>query len=188
MRRVLDWLRVVGHPTSTAGALALSLMVLLQKAVSTIWTPRRCLSCVGRTDCRRRGESWESHDSAEEPLWSKSDSEKDHLDVSPGNSNRVQTKLARKNSRQFSCIFTHLQKRGVLQQNQSWEHHRDYMGASPGITLRLSGAPPASAGPRNMSQAYGRRAESSFPVFGPASPLSPCLRSRTWMRTHDSSP
>src|ERR1035437_7866234 len=40
-------------------------------------------------------------------------------DVSPGNSNRVQTKLARKNSRQFSCIFTHLQKRGVLQQNQN---------------------------------------------------------------------
>src|ERR1035437_10392524 len=39
-------------------------------------------------------------------------------DVSPGNSNRVQTKLARKNSRQFSCIFTHLQKRGVLQQNR----------------------------------------------------------------------
>jgi len=38
-------------------------------------------------------------------------------DVSPGNSNRVQTKLARKNSRHFSRIFTHLQKRGVLQQN-----------------------------------------------------------------------
>jgi WD40 repeat protein len=42
-------------------------------------------------------------------------------DVSPGNSNRVQTKLARKNSRQFSCIFTHLQKRGVLQQNHLWQ-------------------------------------------------------------------
>src|SRR5450759_3811758 len=41
-------------------------------------------------------------------------------DVSPGNSNRVQTKLARKNSRQFSCIFTHLQKRGVLQQNPNY--------------------------------------------------------------------
>src|ERR1035437_2203537 len=40
-------------------------------------------------------------------------------DVSPGNSNRVQTKLARKNSRHFSCIFTHLQKGGVLQQNQT---------------------------------------------------------------------
>src|ERR1035437_8569188 len=39
-------------------------------------------------------------------------------DVSPGNSNRVQTKLARKNSRHFSCIFTHLQKGGVLQQNR----------------------------------------------------------------------
>src|ERR1019366_2768103 len=39
-------------------------------------------------------------------------------DVSPGDSNRVQTKLARKNSRHFSCIFTHLQKRGVLQQNR----------------------------------------------------------------------
>jgi hypothetical protein len=42
-------------------------------------------------------------------------------DVSPGNSNRVQTKLARKNSRHFSRIFTHLQKRGVLQQNHSHE-------------------------------------------------------------------
>jgi hypothetical protein len=39
-------------------------------------------------------------------------------DVSPGNSNRVRTKLARKNSRHFSCIFTHLQKQGVLQQNR----------------------------------------------------------------------
>jgi hypothetical protein len=29
-------------------------------------------------------------------------------------------------------------------------------------------APPASAGPRNMSQACGRRAEGSFPGLGPA--------------------
>src|ERR1035437_8910458 len=42
-------------------------------------------------------------------------------DVSPGNSNRLRTKLARKNSRHFSCIFTHLQKQGVLQQNHSQE-------------------------------------------------------------------
>jgi hypothetical protein len=42
-------------------------------------------------------------------------------DVSPGNSNRVQTKLARKNSRHFSCIFTHLQKGGVLQQNHYYD-------------------------------------------------------------------
>src|ERR1035437_3314457 len=41
------------------------------------------------------------------------------------------------------------------------------MGASPGITLGLQRAPPASAGPRNIGQAYGRRAEGSFPVFGP---------------------
>ena len=39
-------------------------------------------------------------------------------DVSPGDSNRVQTKLARKNSRHLSCILTQLQKWGVLQQNQ----------------------------------------------------------------------
>ena len=42
-------------------------------------------------------------------------------DVSPDHSNRVQTKLARKNSRHFSYIFTHLQKRGVLQQNRLCE-------------------------------------------------------------------
>src|ERR1017187_695276 len=39
-------------------------------------------------------------------------------DVSLGHSNRVQTKLARKNFQHFSYIFTHLQNRGVLQQNQ----------------------------------------------------------------------
>jgi hypothetical protein len=38
-------------------------------------------------------------------------------DVSLGHSNRVQTKSARKNSRHFSYILTHLQKEGVLQQN-----------------------------------------------------------------------
>ena len=32
---------------------------------------------------------------------------------------------------------------------------------------RLLGPPPTSAGPHNISQAYGRRAEGSFPVFGP---------------------
>src|ERR1035437_8215454 len=31
--------------------------------------------------------------------------------------NRVQTRLGRKNSRHFSCIFAHRQKEGVLQQN-----------------------------------------------------------------------
>src|ERR1019366_9377748 len=39
-------------------------------------------------------------------------------DVSLGHSNRVQTKLARKNFQHFSYIFTHLQNRGVLQQNR----------------------------------------------------------------------
>ena len=32
---------------------------------------------------------------------------------------------------------------------------------------RLLGAPPASAGPRNISPAYAQRAEGSFPVLGP---------------------
>ena len=40
-------------------------------------------------------------------------------DVSPDHSNRLQTKLARKNYRHFSYIFAHLQEWGVLQQNQS---------------------------------------------------------------------
>src|SRR5664280_1071335 len=39
-------------------------------------------------------------------------------DVSLGHSNRVQTKLARKNFQHFSYSFTHLQNRGVLQQNR----------------------------------------------------------------------
>src|ERR1017187_8670437 len=33
---------------------------------------------------------------------------------------------------------------------------------SPGITLRLPRGPPASAGPRNISQAYGKRADGGF--------------------------
>src|ERR1019366_7500416 len=47
------------------------------------------------------------------------------------------------------------------------ENHRRVMGESPGITCELRGAPPVSAGPRNIIQAYGIWAESSFPVFGP---------------------
>ena len=39
------------------------------------------------------------------------------------------------------------------------------MGESPGIHGRVLGAPLASAGPRNISQAYGQRAEVSFQVF-----------------------
>jgi hypothetical protein len=40
------------------------------------------------------------------------------------------------------------------------------MGESPLPRRVLLGAPPASARPRNISQAYARRAESGFPVFG----------------------
>jgi hypothetical protein len=47
------------------------------------------------------------------------------------------------------------------------ETRRRHTGASPGITLILPGVPPASAGLRNTSQAYGQRAIGSFPVFGP---------------------
>jgi len=46
----------------------------------------------------------------------------------------------------------------------SWETRA---GHSRGITFRLPGVPPASAGPRNISQAYGQRAEGSLPGFGP---------------------
>jgi len=37
------------------------------------------------------------------------------------------------------------------------------MGDSWDSHGRLPGAPPASAGPRNISQAYGQQAEGSFP-------------------------
>src|ERR1035438_8422279 len=41
------------------------------------------------------------------------------------------------------------------------------MGESRGTRRVLLGAPPASAGPRNISQAYGKPAKDSFPGFGP---------------------
>jgi hypothetical protein len=44
---------------------------------------------------------------------------------------------------------------------------RTHTGASRGITFSFPGTPPASAGLRNASQAYCRRAEGSFPVLGP---------------------
>src|SRR5271157_481952 len=47
---------------------------------------------------------------------------------------------------------------------RAWELHRTLMGASPGITLRLPRGPPASAGPGNISQAYGQRVKGSFPA------------------------
>ena len=50
---------------------------------------------------------------------------------------------------------------------ESWETRRAYMGDSRGIALGLPGASSASAGPRNIIQAYGQRAEGSFSVFGP---------------------
>ena len=50
---------------------------------------------------------------------------------------------------------------------ESWESHRTHMGDSPGITLRIPGAPPASAGPHNIVQASGKQAKGSSSVFGP---------------------
>ena len=41
------------------------------------------------------------------------------------------------------------------------------MGDSPGIHGTLMGAAPASAGPRNISQAYGKPAKGSLPVLEP---------------------
>jgi hypothetical protein len=69
--------------------------------------------------------------------------------------------------RRFFCILhstfcIHRASRG-----ESWETRRTLDTLAPGITLRLPGAPPAFAGPHNITQAYGRRAEGSFPVFGP---------------------
>ena len=46
------------------------------------------------------------------------------------------------------------------------------MGESPGMHGILPGASPASAGPRNISQAYGRRAEGAFSGFF----VQPCTR------------
>src|ERR1019366_3288847 len=48
----------------------------------------------------------------------------------------------------------------------SWEPRRTLAGHSPGITLRILGPPPASAGPRNVRQARSQWAGSRFPVFG----------------------
>src|ERR1019366_3291818 len=62
-----------------------------------------------------------------------------------------------------SCIS----QAGCGSRGDSRETRRTRAGHSPGITLRLPGAPPASAGPRNISPAYGERAESRFPGFGP---------------------
>jgi hypothetical protein len=52
------------------------------------------------------------------PSGKKATVKKTTSDVSPGHSNRLQTKLARKNYRHFSYIFAHLQEWGVLKQNR----------------------------------------------------------------------
>ena len=44
------------------------------------------------------------------------------------------------------------------------DQHRTLSGPSPETTLRLPSASPASVGPRNISQAYGRRAEGRYPA------------------------
>src|ERR1035438_7044687 len=51
------------------------------------------------------------------PSGKKATVKKTTSDVSPGHSNRLQTKLARKTYRHFSYIFAHLQEWGVLKQN-----------------------------------------------------------------------
>src|ERR1035437_9653920 len=56
-------------------------------------------------------------------------------DVSLGHSNRVQTKLARNNFQHFSYSFTHLQNRGVLQQNHSHELTPLWGTLTPGCAL-----------------------------------------------------
>ena len=48
---------------------------------------------------------------------------------------------------------------------ESWETRRAFMGEAPGITLRIPGTPSASAGPRNISPAYGQGTEGSFAVL-----------------------
>ena len=50
--------------------------------------------------------------------------------------------------------------------NRCWMPGR-VMGASPLLRRMLLGAPPASAEPSNISQAYGEAAKRNFPVFGP---------------------
>src|ERR1019366_9479978 len=50
---------------------------------------------------------------------------------------------------------------------ESRESHGTHMGKSPGTILRLLGGQSASAGPRNISQAYGQWAEGRFPMLGP---------------------
>jgi len=51
---------------------------------------------------------------------------------------------------------------------ESWETHgsRTFIGASPGTTFGLPGAPSASAELRNIGQAHGKRAEGGFPGLG----------------------
>ena len=49
--------------------------------------------------------------------------------------------------------------------NRLWGLGR-VMGESPLLRRVRLGAPPASAGPCNISRAYGRQAEGSFPGWG----------------------
>jgi hypothetical protein len=49
----------------------------------------------------------------------------------------------------------------------STDTRRTHTGASPWITLVLSGAPPATAKSHNARQAHCQRTECSFPGFGP---------------------
>ena len=62
-------------------------------------------------------------------------------------------------------IFRHLRGPQLHKPNRLWQPGR-LRRVSPGITLVLPGAPPASAGPRDIAQAYGQGAEGSFPVLG----------------------
>jgi hypothetical protein len=56
-------------------------------------------------------------------------------DVFPGHSNRVQTKLARRNSRHFSCTFAHLQEQEFFW-NQIESRLLPMLEGVPDLTLR----------------------------------------------------
>ena len=59
----------------------------------------------------------------------------------------------------------------------SWETRRTLMRASPGITFRLPGAPPTSAGPRHIIRAYGQpEAGSGLEWANSIRPTSNCKR------------
>jgi hypothetical protein len=80
-------------------------------------------------------------------------------DVSLDHSNRVQSKLARKNSRHFSGIFAHPQKQGVFQRNQfgsrSGGPRQSHPQTNAGHTTEISRA--LHQKPAGVVEAFRRR-------------------------------